>query len=90
MYVIGVVEKIYASMKSSINNTIHSKVTKGGTLSYLRRTIIADVVQGILASDYLINGSGWQGWAPVGVNQIYSPNHTVLLIGGCLLKEEAT
>jgi hypothetical protein len=61
-----------------------------------RRTIVSDVVQGIIirttgmqAGDYLITGPGWKGQVPGGMTQISSPNNTVLVLGRLLVYSDS-
>ncbi len=44
---------------------------------------------GTQAGDYLITGPDWKGQAPGGMNQIASPNKSVLVIGRVLVKSDS-
>jgi hypothetical protein len=41
------------------------------------------------AGGHLISGPGWKGAAPLGMPQIFSPNHSVLVIGRVLVFNES-
>jgi hypothetical protein len=43
---------------------------------------------GTRAGDYLITGPGWQGEVPNGLVRISSPNHSVLVLGRVLVKND--
>ncbi len=43
---------------------------------------------GTQSGDYLITGPGWKGQAPLGVQQISSPNNAVLLLGRVLVYDD--
>jgi hypothetical protein len=44
---------------------------------------------GTQASDFLITGPGWQGSVPQGLQQISSPNKSVLVVGRALVESES-
>ena len=44
---------------------------------------------GTQAGDFLISGPGWKGQAPVGMQQISSPNNSVLLFGRVLVASDS-
>ncbi len=44
---------------------------------------------GTQAGDYLITGPGWQGQLPQGMQQIASPNHSVLVVGRVFVENDA-
>ncbi len=67
-----------------------------------RRTIVADIVQGIIAGGvlafitfqiltnaYVITGPGWQGTVPQGMKQVSSPNNSVLVLGRILVYRDS-
>lgn len=43
---------------------------------------------GTRAGDYLITGPGWQGEVPSGLVRVPSPNHSVLVLGRVLVKND--
>src|SRR5438128_261006 len=44
---------------------------------------------GTAAGDYLITGPGWKGTVPQGMQQISSPNNSVLVIGRTLVESDS-
>jgi hypothetical protein len=44
---------------------------------------------GTQAADFLITGQGWKGTVPQGMNQISSPNNSVLVIGRVLVYSDS-
>ncbi len=57
------------------NNTIFAYVGKRAT--------------GTQAGDYLITGPGWKGQAPGGMQQISSPNNSVIVVGRVLVESDS-
>jgi hypothetical protein len=44
---------------------------------------------GTHAGDYLISGPGWKGAVPQGMNQVSSPNNSVLVLGRTLVESDS-
>ena len=51
-------------------------------------TYVGKRTTGTQAGDYLITGPGWRGQVPSGMQQISSPNNSVLVIGRVLVEND--